>query len=190
MTIKEKVMGLFGVSPDKSESVLGGNCIRKTVEITDEKTFDKVEACVFADDLQESFSKTLRLMSELADDETLKSSMCNGAIAVAERKVLPLMRIEKIGVIVCQTGYLRCSVIVTHEGVSFGTDRKYIRNGKPSFTLWGKEGFSPESVSHAVLDCIDEAESVTRKLPMTSITRYPVDKMVNRIVELFKDKED
>ncbi len=25
MTLKEKVMELFGVSPDKSESVLGGN---------------------------------------------------------------------------------------------------------------------------------------------------------------------
>ena len=193
MTLKEKVMGLFGVSTDKSESVLGGNNVvynKKTVEVMDSKTYDAMKSCVFADDLQESFSKTLRLMSELADDDTLKSAMCNGAIAVAERTILPLKRIYKIGIIVCQTGYLRCSVLVTHEGVSFGTDRKYIRNGKPTFTLWGKEGFSPESVSHAVLDCIDEAESVTRKLPMTSIIHYPVEKIVNRIVELFKDNED
>lgn len=193
MTLKEKVMELFGVSPDKSESVLGGNNVvrcRKSVEITDAKTYDAIKACVFADDLQESFAKTLRLMSELADDETFKTAMCNGAIAVAERKILPFKRIEKIGIIVCQTGYLRCSVVVTYKGVSFGIDRKYIKNGKPTFTLWGEEGFSPESVVHVVEHCIDEEESVTKKLPLTSISRYPVEKMANRIVELFEDKED
>lgn len=180
MTLKDKIMELFGVSPDKSESVLGGNNIvrcTKTVEIMDANTYDAMKACVFADDLQESFAKTLRLMSELADDETLKYAMCKGAIAVAERKILPLKRIEKIGIIVCQTGYLRCSVVVTDEGVSFGIDRKYIKNGKPTFTLWGEEGFSPESVAHVVEHCIDEEESVTKKLPLTSISRYPVEKI-------------
>lgn len=193
MTLKEKVMELFGVSPDKSESVLGGNNVvrcRKSVEITDAKTYDAIKACVFADDLQESFAKTLRLMSELADDETFKTAMCKGVIAVAERKILPLKRIEKIGIIVCQTGYLRCSVVVTYKGVSLSIDRKYIKNGKPTFTSWGAGGFSPESVVHVVEHCIDEEESVTKKLPLTSISRYPVEKMANRIVELFEEKED
>lgn len=193
MTLKDKIMELFGVSPDKSESVFGGNNIvrcTKTVEIMDANTYDAMKACFFADDLQKSFAKTLRLMSELADDETLKYAMCKGAIAVAERKILPLKRIEKIGIIVCQTGYLRCSVVVTDECVSFGIDRKYIKNGKPTFTLWGEERFSPESVVHVVEHCIDEEESVTKELPLTSISRYPVEKMANRIVELFEDKED
>lgn len=193
MTLKEKVMELFGVSPDKSESVLGGNngvCRTKTVEIVDEKTYDAMKASVFADDLQESFAKTLRLMSEFADDETFKSAMCDGAIAVAERKILPLICIEKIGIIVCQTGYLRCSVVVTYKGVSFDVNRKCIKNGKPTLTSWGAGGFSPESVVHVVEHCIDEEESVTKKLPLTSISRYPVEKMANRIVELFSEKED
>lgn len=193
MTLKEKVMELFGVSPDKSESVLGGNNVvrcKKSVKITNAKTYDVMKACVFADDLQESFAKTLRLMSELADDETLKYAMCKGAIAVAERKILPLKRIEKIGIIVCQTGYLCGSVVVTYKGVSFCIDRKYIKNGKPTLTSWGAGGFSPESVVHVVEHCIDEKESVTKKLPLTSISRYPVEKMANRIVELFEEKED
>lgn len=193
MTLKDKIMELFGVSPDKSESVLGGNNIvrcTKTVEIMDANTYDAMKACVFADDLQESFAKTLRLMSELADDETLKYAMCNGSIAVAERKILPLKRIEKIGIIVCQTGYLRCSVVVTYKGFSFDVNRKYIKNGKPTLTSWGAGGFSPESVVHVVEHCFDEETSLTKKLPLTSISRYPVEKMANRIVELFEEKED
>lgn len=193
MTLKEKVMELFGVSPDKSESVLGGNNVvrcRKSVEVTDAKTYDAMKACVFADDLQESFAKTLRLMSELADDETLKTAMCNGAIAVAERKILPLKRIEKIGLIVCPTGYLHCIVFVTFEGVSIGINRKFLKNGNPSFAPWGAEGFSPESVVHVVEHCFDEETSLTKKLPLASISRYPVEKMTDRIVELFSEKED
>lgn len=192
MTLKEKVMELFGVSPDKSESVLGGNNVvrcRKTVEVTDAKTYDVMKACVFADDLQESFEKTLRLMSELSDDETLKTAMCNGAIAVAERQILPLKRIEKIGIIVCPTGYLRCMVVVTFKGVSISINRRFLKNGKPSFAPWGTDGFSPESVVHVVEHCFDEEMSVTKKLPLTSISRYPIEKMANRIVELFEKKE-
>lgn len=193
MTLKDKIMGLLGVSPDKSESVLGGNNVvrcKKTVEVTDAKTFNALKACVFADDLQESFEKTLRLMSELSDDETLKTAMCNGAIAVAERKIPLVKRIEKIGIIVCPAGYLRCMVVVTFKGVSISISRGFLKNGNPSFAPWGAEGFSPESVVHVVEHCIDEEESVTKKLPLTSISRYPVEKMADRIVELFSEKED
>ena len=193
MTLKDKIMGLLGVSPDKSESVLGGNNVvrcKKIVEMTDAKTYDAMKACVFADDLQESFAKTLRLMSELADDEALKNAMCNGAIAVAERKILLLKRIEKIGLIACPTGYLRCAVVVTFKGVSIGINKKCIKNGKPTFIPWGAEGFSPESIVRAIEHCIDEEVSVTKKLPLASISRYPVEKMANRIVELFSKKED
>lgn len=193
MTLKDKIMGLLGVSPDKSESVLGGNNVvrcKKTVEVMDAKTYDAMKACVFADDLQESFAKTLRLMSELADDETLKTAMCNGAIAVAERKILLLKRIEKIGLIVCPTGYLRCAVVVSLEGVSIGINKKFLKNGNPSFVPWDAEGFSPESVIRAIEHCIDEEVSVTKKLPLASISRYPAEKMADRLVELFSGKED
>lgn len=193
MTLKEKVMELFGVSPDKSESVLGGNNVvrcKKSVEITDAKTYDAIKACVFADDLQESFAKTLRLMSELVDDETFKTAMCNGAIAVAERKIPLVKRIEKIGIIVCPAGYLRCMVVVTFKGVSIGISRGFLKNGNPSFAPWGAEGFSPESVVHVVEHCFDEETSLTKKLPLASISRYPVEKMTDRIVELFSEKED
>lgn len=186
-------MELFGVSPDKSESVLGGNNVvrcRKSVKITDAKTYDAIKACVFADDLQESFAKTLRLMSELADDETFKTAMCNGAIAVAGRGIPQLLRIEKIGIIVCPAGYLSCTLAVTSDGVMLGISKQFCKNGKPTFIPWGTEGFSPESVIRAVEHCIDEESSITKAMPPALLSRYPVEKMANRIVELFSEKED
>lgn len=192
MTLKEKVMELFGVSPDKSESVLGGNNVvrcKKTVEVMDAKTFNALKACVFACDLQESFEKTLRLMSELSDDETLKTAMRNGAIAVARRGIPQLLRIEKIGIIVCPAGYLSCTLAVTSDGVMLGISKQFCKNGKPTFIPWGTEGFSPESVIRAVEHCIDEESSITKAMPSALLSRYPVEKMANRIVELFSEKE-